>query len=79
MGENEPAPQPQDDVTARATLLAYLEGQLPLDEAAARYASCFPAVAEMDAEHIKVTWSGWSPSMRTALAKQIRRSMSQAS
>ena len=43
---------PQDDVTARATLLAWLEGELPLDEAAGRYAACFPPVARMDASRV---------------------------
>lgn len=70
---------PQDDVTARATLLAWLEGDLPLDEAAARYAGCFPPIARMDAARIKHTWEAWNPSRRRMLAEQIRRSMQETS
>lgn len=70
---------PQDDVAARSTLLAWLEGELPLPEAAARYASCFPPVAGMDAAKIMRTWAGWSKARRKMLAEQIRRSMAEPS
>jgi hypothetical protein len=66
---------PQDDLTARATLLAWLEGELPLDEAAARYAACFPPIARMDAERVKRTWASWNPARKKMLAEQIRRAM----
>lgn len=52
------------------------EGQLPLDEASAKYVTCFPPAAGMDLEHIRQTWSGWNSAMRGRLARQIRRSMS---
>ena len=68
---------PQDDETARATLLAWLDGQLPLDEAVARYASCFPPVAKMDPARIKKTWAGWNAARRRMLADQIRRAMAE--
>ncbi|MFI5266927.1 MAG: hypothetical protein ACHQ7M_06060 [Chloroflexota bacterium] len=74
---DDPQAWPQDDLTARATLLAWLEGELPLDEAAARYASCFPPLAGMSAEKIKRTWSGWKPARRRMLAEQIRRSINE--
>lgn len=67
---------PQDDLAARATLLDWLEGKLPLDEAAEKYTSCFPPAAGMDLQHIKRTWGGWNSAMRERLARQIRRSMS---
>jgi hypothetical protein len=70
-----PDAYPQDDLTARATLLAWLEGGLPLDEAAVRYAACFPPVAGMDAERVKRTWGAWNAPRRRMLAQQIRRSM----
>ena len=63
---------PQDDETARATLLAWLEGELPLDEAANRYAACFPPIADMDAAKITRTWESWNPALRRMLARQIR-------
>jgi hypothetical protein len=66
---------PQDDVTARATLLAWLEGELPLDEAAVRYASCFPPAAGLNLERVKRTWTAWNPARKKMLAQQIRRSM----
>ena len=66
---------PQDDLTARSTLLAWLEGRLPLDEAASTYAACFPPVAAMDAERVKATWAAWNPARRRMLAQQIRRSI----
>lgn len=69
---------PQDDVRARATLLAWLEGELPLDEAAAVYAGCFPPVAGMDAAKVKRTWASWNPPRKRMLAEQIRRSMSES-
>ena len=65
----------QDDLTARATLLAWLEGELPLVEAAAKYASCFPPVAGMDAAKIARTWAGWNAARKRLLARQIRASM----
>ncbi len=68
----------QDDVTARATLLAWLEGELPLDQAAAKYASCFPPEAKMEASQITRTWQSWNAARRRLLAEQIRRSMSQS-
>jgi hypothetical protein len=68
---------PQDDATARATLLAWLEGELPLDEAAARYAACFPPVARMDPSRVKRTWEAWNPARKKMLAAQIRTSMEQ--
>jgi hypothetical protein len=68
---------PQDDLTARAMLLAWLEGDLPLDEAATKYAACFPPVAAMNADKIKRTWSGWNAARRRMLAQQIRRSIDQ--
>lgn len=68
---------PQDDLTARATLLAWLEGELPLDQAATKYAGCFPSVAGMDVDKIKRTWSGWNVARRRMLAEQIRRSIDQ--
>jgi hypothetical protein len=75
MGDDD-QPYPQDDVTARATLLAWLEGELPLDEAAARYAGCFPPIARMDAARVKQTWAAWNPARKRMLAEQIRKSMS---
>lgn len=69
---------PQDDLTARATLLAWLEGELPLDEAANRYAACFPPVARMDPARVKRTWDSWNEARRRLLAAQIRRSMAEA-
>jgi hypothetical protein len=68
---------PQDDVAARAALLAWLEGELPLDEAAAKYAGCFPPVAGMNAGKIKRTWGSWNAARRRMLAEQIRRSMAE--
>ena len=68
---------PQDDLTARATLLAWLEGELPLDEAAAAYARCFPPVAGMDPDKIKHTWRGWNAARKKMLVEQIRRSISE--
>jgi hypothetical protein len=70
---------PQDDVAARETLLAWLEGKLPLNEAAAKYVSCFPPAAGMNLDHVKQTWSGWNSAMRERLARQIRRSMASGS
>jgi hypothetical protein len=69
---------PQDDVGARAALLDWLEGRLPLDEAAARYVSCFPAAAGLDVRHVKQTWGGWNAAMRQRLARQVRRAMESA-
>jgi len=66
---------PQDDHTARATLLAWLEGELPLEEAAAKYAACFPPVAGLNLERVKITWAAWNPARKKMLAEQIRRSM----
>lgn len=66
---------PQDDLAARAALLEYLEGRLPLEQAAEKYASCFPPAAGMDAQHIQRTWRGWNSAMRERLARQIRRAM----
>jgi hypothetical protein len=66
---------PQDDVAARATLLSWLEGELPLNEAAVKYVRCFPPAAGMDLDHVKQTWGGWNSAMRERLARQIRRSM----
>ena len=66
----------QDDLKARATLLAWLEGELSLEDAAPTYASCFPPVARMDPERVKRTWSSWNPARKKMLAEQIRRSMS---
>ncbi len=74
---DEPQAWPQDDLTARATLLAWLEGKLPLDEAAATYASCFPPVAGMNADKAKHTWKRWNVARRRVLATQIRRAMDQ--
>jgi hypothetical protein len=77
MGDS-PEAWPQDDVGARAALLAWLEGQLPLEDAVARYLSCFPPAAGMKAEHVRRTWNGWNAARREVLAKQIRRGMSEA-
>ena len=66
---------PQDDAGARAALLAWLEGDLELAQAADRYAACFPPVAGMDARKIERTWSRWSPARRRDLARQIRLAM----
>jgi len=65
----------QDDHTARDTLLAWLEGGFPLEEAAARYAACFPPVAGLDVERVKATWAAWNPARKKMLAEQIRHSM----
>ena len=70
---------PQDDVSARATLLAWLEGELPLDEAAAKYVDCFPPAAGMKLDRVKRTWAGWNAVRRRMLAEQIRRSLGENS
>ena len=70
---------PQDDLAARAALLEYLEEHTPLEEAAAKYVSCFPPAASMDLEHVKRTWGGWNAAMRERLAGQIRRAMESSS
>jgi hypothetical protein len=75
MAETDEERYPQDDLTARATLLAWLEGELPLDEAAARYAGCFPPVARMDPAKVKRTWEAWNPARKRMLAEQIRKTM----
>jgi hypothetical protein len=69
---------PQDDLTARATLLSWLEGELPLDDAVARYAACFPPVAGMDPVKIKRTWASWNAPRRRMLAEQIRHSIEES-
>src|SRR5262249_3481744 len=69
---------PQDDLTARATLLAWLEGELALDEAASRYAACFPPVARMDAARVQRPSAGSTPTRRGQLAAQIWRSMTES-
>ena len=72
---DQPAAWPQDDAGAREALLAWLEGRLPLAEAADTYARCFPPAAGMNAAKIKATWSAWSAARRRMLAEQIRRAM----
>jgi len=72
---DQPPAWPQDDAGAREALLAWLEGRLPLDEAADTYARCFPPAAGMDPAKIKATWGSWSAARRRLLAQQIRRSM----
>ena len=74
MGEGVDA-YPQDDYGARKALLAWLEGELPLDDAVATYVSCFPPVAGMKADQVRRTWSGWSAERRRMLARQIRQGM----
>ena len=66
---------PQDDVGARVALLAYLEGELVLDEAVAKYVSCFPPVADMDPERVRRTWAGWPAGRKRDMANHIRRGM----
>ncbi|GEM_PF-2894072 len=72
---SEPDAWPQDDVKARATLLAWLEGEIDLERAAEVYAGCFPPAASVDVEHVKRTWAGWSVPLRRQMAAQIRRAM----
>jgi hypothetical protein len=70
---------PQDDAGARAALLAWLDGELPLEDAAVAYTRCFPPAAGMTVDQIRQTWGGWNSAMRQRLAAQIRRGMEQAS
>ncbi|HEX6513039.1 MAG TPA: hypothetical protein VF157_12100 [Chloroflexota bacterium] len=76
MADEQQQAWPQDDLTARATLLAWLDGELPLEQAAAKYAGCFPPAAGMDAAKIKRTWGSWNAARKRMLAQHIRRSMS---
>jgi len=66
---------PQDDLSARAALLAYLEGELPLDEAVQRYVSCFPPAAGMSPAQVRRTWAGWRPGRKRDMAHHIRAGM----
>ena len=62
-------------MAARAALLAYLEGELPLDEAARKYISCFPPLARMSLDQLERTWKGWSPARKRDMARHIRLGM----
>jgi len=57
---------------ARAALLAYLEGDLSLEDASQRYVGCFPKSAGMDLERIRKGWSGWSAARKGDMAEHIR-------
>ncbi|MDE3076242.1 MAG: hypothetical protein KGJ86_12510, partial [Chloroflexota bacterium] len=54
---------PQDDLRARQVLLAFLEGPLPLAQAASEYVACFPPISKLSAEEVRRKWGAWSPAM----------------